>query len=112
MAMAPAIQFIILIHVCTLNVVAMGNAAFIPNFSSILVFWDSTVDTGNNNCIMTFIHFSHIDLYDLGCGKIGVAGLSPIGQYNGKSILLKNRTGILLSIYWSRDPSPVQSLMG
>ncbi|KAK7276076.1 hypothetical protein RIF29_17208 [Crotalaria pallida] len=45
-------HFIILMHFCII-VVATSNALIIPNFSSILVFGDSTVDSGNNNYILT-----------------------------------------------------------
>ncbi|KAK7300866.1 hypothetical protein RJT34_11717 [Clitoria ternatea] len=47
--MEPIIHFIILVHACT--IVAMSNYVTASKFSSILVFGDSTVDTGNNNYI-------------------------------------------------------------
>ncbi|XP_061365136.1 GDSL esterase/lipase At2g30310-like [Gastrolobium bilobum] len=50
--MALSFQFIILMHVYTI-VLAANSALAIRNYSSILVFGDSTVDTGNNNYIVT-----------------------------------------------------------
>ncbi|TKY56552.1 GDSL esterase/lipase [Spatholobus suberectus] len=56
-AMRPTLPLIILIHVCAI-VVSMSNT--MPNFSSILVFGDSTVDTGNNNYIKTLARGNHL----------------------------------------------------
>ncbi|XP_014519782.1 GDSL esterase/lipase At2g30310 [Vigna radiata var. radiata] len=51
---------IILVHLCTSFVVAsFGNDLIKPKFSSILVFGDSTVDTGNNNYIRTLAKGNH-----------------------------------------------------
>ena len=50
--MAYTIHFIILMHLYTI-VVATSNAWTRPKFSSILVFGDYAVDTGNNNYIKT-----------------------------------------------------------
>lgn len=60
-AMAYAIPFIILMHVCTIaNVASSNDLKLRSKFSSILVFGDSTVDTGNNNYIKTLIKGNHL----------------------------------------------------
>ncbi|AES98896.1 putative triacylglycerol lipase [Medicago truncatula] len=59
--MAYAIPFIILMHVCTIaNVASSNDLKLRSKFSSILVFGDSTVDTGNNNYIKTLIKGNHL----------------------------------------------------
>ncbi|XP_045832140.1 GDSL esterase/lipase At2g30310-like [Trifolium pratense] len=60
--MAYAIPFIILMQVCTIiNVVTASNDLKLRSkFSSILVFGDSTVDTGNNNYIKTLAKGNHL----------------------------------------------------
>lgn len=61
--MANAIHFIIiLMHVCTIVVATSNDHLTIlrPKFSSILVFGDSTVDTGNNNYIKTLAKGNHL----------------------------------------------------
>jgi hypothetical protein len=60
--MAYAIPFIILMQTCTImNVIATSNDLKLrPKFSSILVFGDSTVDTGNNNYIKTLSKGNHL----------------------------------------------------
>jgi hypothetical protein len=62
MAYAYAIPFIILMQVCTImNVISTSNDLKLrPKFSSILVFGDSTVDTGNNNYIKTLAKGNHL----------------------------------------------------
>ncbi|KAK7300865.1 hypothetical protein RJT34_11716 [Clitoria ternatea] len=56
--MEPIIHFIILVHACTIAV--MSNSVTVSHFSSILVFGDSTVDTGNNNYIKTLSKANHL----------------------------------------------------
>jgi len=59
--MAYAITFIILMHVGTIaNVASSNDLKLRSKFSSILVFGDSTVDTGNNNYIKTLIKGNHL----------------------------------------------------
>ena len=60
--MAYAIPFTILMHVCTIaNVASSNDLKLRSKFTSILVFGDSTVDTGNNNYInKTLIKGNHL----------------------------------------------------
>ncbi|KAL9380125.1 hypothetical protein Peur_028607 [Populus x canadensis] len=52
--MAPALLFLTLATICNLS-----GAATLPEFSSILIFGDSTVDTGNNNYVKTVFRSDH-----------------------------------------------------
>ncbi|KAJ1386260.1 SGNH hydrolase superfamily [Sesbania bispinosa] len=59
--MAHTIHFtIILMHICTIVVATSNDITWRPKFSSILVFGDSTVDTGNNNYINTLGKGNHL----------------------------------------------------
>ncbi|XP_027368457.1 uncharacterized protein LOC113874434 [Abrus precatorius] len=58
-AMTYTIHFIVMMQVCTI-VAAASNDLMRLNFSSILVFGDSTVDTGNNNYINTLAKGNHL----------------------------------------------------
>lgn len=60
--MAYTIHFIFLIQICTINinVATSNNFSSRQKFSSILVFGDSTVDTGNNNYIKTLGKGNHL----------------------------------------------------
>ncbi|CAL0315601.1 unnamed protein product [Lupinus luteus] len=55
------IHLIVMMHVCTSVVITSKciNALSSPNFSSILAFGDSTVDSGNNNYILTLGKVNH-----------------------------------------------------
>lgn len=52
--MAPALLFLTLATICNLS-----GAATLPKFSGILIFGDSTVDTGNNNYVKTVFRGDH-----------------------------------------------------
>ncbi|XP_068461766.1 GDSL esterase/lipase At2g30220-like [Phaseolus vulgaris] len=73
---------ITLIHLCTIFAAAsLGNGLTRPKFSSILVFGDSTVDTGNNNYIETLAKGNHFPY-----GK-DFPGHVPTGRFsNGKLV--------------------------
>ena len=53
-SMAPSILLLALVAVCSIR-----GAATLPKFSSILIFGDSTVDTGNNNYVKTIFRSDH-----------------------------------------------------
>ncbi|CAN4094677.1 unnamed protein product [Withania somnifera] len=55
MALRTLFSFTLLI-ICNVNIISSQT---IPNFTSILVFGDSTVDTGNNNHILTIAKGNH-----------------------------------------------------
>ncbi|RDX74228.1 GDSL esterase/lipase, partial [Mucuna pruriens] len=80
--MAYTIYLIILMHVCTIVVVtSISNDLMRPKFSSILVFGDSTVDTGNNNYIKTLAKGNHLPY-----GR-DFPGHIPTGRFsNGKLV--------------------------
>ncbi|KAK7276070.1 hypothetical protein RIF29_17202 [Crotalaria pallida] len=79
--MVYTIHFI-LIHFCiTIGVAIISNALTRPRFSSILAFGDSTVDTGNNNYIITVAKGNHLPY-----GK-DFPGHVPTGRFsNGKLV--------------------------
>ncbi|KAG5233511.1 GDSL esterase/lipase [Salix suchowensis] len=52
--MAPSILLLTLVAVCSIS-----EAATLPKFSGILIFSDSTVDTGNNNYVKTMFRGDH-----------------------------------------------------
>ncbi|KAJ6758201.1 GDSL-LIKE LIPASE/ACYLHYDROLASE [Salix koriyanagi] len=52
--MAPSILLLTLVAVCSIS-----EAATLPKFSGILIFGDSTVDTGNNNYVKTMFRGDH-----------------------------------------------------
>ncbi|XP_050218720.1 GDSL esterase/lipase At1g06990-like [Mercurialis annua] len=63
------------------TLISIAEATNLPNFSSILVFGDSTVDTGNNNYIQTFFQANHTPYGQDFPGRI------PTGRFsNGKLI--------------------------
>ncbi|XP_021278192.1 GDSL esterase/lipase At2g30220-like [Herrania umbratica] len=77
--MAPTLVFtLVLIIINTFN---LTRAATLPNFTSILIFGDSTVDTGNNNFIHTLLRGDHLPYGQNFPGHI------PTGRFsNGKLI--------------------------
>ncbi|RDX75168.1 GDSL esterase/lipase, partial [Mucuna pruriens] len=80
--MTPTIHLLILMHVCTI-VVAMSNTHPTYTISSILVFGDSTVDTGNNN----YIEWTLVKANYLPYGK-DFPGHLPTGRFsNGKLVV-------------------------
>ncbi|KAJ6763723.1 GDSL ESTERASE/LIPASE [Salix purpurea] len=52
--MAPSILLLTLVAVCSIS-----EAATLPKFSGILIFGDSTVDTGNKNYVKTMFRGDH-----------------------------------------------------
>ncbi|KAG5052804.1 hypothetical protein JHK87_005002 [Glycine soja] len=80
--MALTVHLIILMHVCTL-VVVRSDPLPKPNFSSILVFGDSSADSGNNNYIMgSLAKANHLPY-----GK-DFPGHVPTGRFsNGKLVI-------------------------
>lgn len=81
--MAYTTHFITLMLYSTIVVVTtnIGNDLMKPKFSSILVFGDSTVDTGNNNYINTLAKGNHLPY-----GK-DFPGHIPTGRFsNGKLV--------------------------
>ncbi|KAK7400549.1 hypothetical protein VNO78_11758 [Psophocarpus tetragonolobus] len=56
--MALVLYLIILMDVCTFVVVS--NNPTVPNFSSIIGFGDSIMDSGNNNYLVTAIKANHL----------------------------------------------------
>ncbi|KAK7385591.1 hypothetical protein VNO78_31317 [Psophocarpus tetragonolobus] len=80
--MAYTTYFIILMHICIIDVVTnISNDLIRSKFSSILVFGDSTVDTGNNNYINTIAKGNHLPY-----GK-DFPGHMPNGRFsNGKLV--------------------------
>ncbi|KAG5233508.1 GDSL esterase/lipase [Salix suchowensis] len=52
--MAPSILLLTLVALCSIS-----EAATLPKFSGILIFGDSTVDTGNNNYVKTVFRSDH-----------------------------------------------------
>ncbi|MED6192431.1 hypothetical protein PIB30_010064 [Stylosanthes scabra] len=82
MAYTNAHFIIILINLCTIVVaISNNNTLNRPKFSSILVFGDSTVDTGNNNYITTLGKANH---YPYGRD---FPGHVPTGRFsNGKLV--------------------------
>ncbi|KAJ7959899.1 GDSL esterase/lipase [Quillaja saponaria] len=79
--MAPTTLFIInVVHLLTITIVNIINARTL-NFQSILIFGDSTVDTGNNNYIGTLFKGNHYPY-----GK-DFPGHVPTGRFsNGKLV--------------------------
>ncbi|OIW04395.1 hypothetical protein TanjilG_32587 [Lupinus angustifolius] len=88
---------IVMMHVCTSVVVTSKCIALSsPNFSSILVFGDSTVDSGNNNYILTLGKVNHFPY-----GK-DFPGHVPTGRFsNGKLV-----TDLLASYLNIKDTVP------
>ncbi|CAL0317763.1 unnamed protein product [Lupinus luteus] len=79
--MAYTVYYIILMHFYIIIVAATSNALTRPKFSSILVFGDSTVDTGNNNYIITVAKGNHLPY-----GR-DFPGHVPTGRFsNGKLV--------------------------
>ncbi|XP_057442196.1 GDSL esterase/lipase At2g30310-like [Lotus japonicus] len=78
--MACAIHLIILMHIWTIVVATSNDLITLrPKFSSILVFGDSTVDTGNNNFIKTLAKGNHFPY------GMDFPGHVPTGRFsNGK----------------------------
>ncbi|KAE9596072.1 putative triacylglycerol lipase [Lupinus albus] len=91
------IPLIVMMHVCTIVVVTRKCIALSsPNFSSILVFGDSTVDSGNNNYILTLNKVNHFPY-----GK-DFPGHVPTGRFsNGKLV-----TDLLASYLNIKDVVP------
>ncbi|XVF05821.1 hypothetical protein REPUB_Repub05bG0206100 [Reevesia pubescens] len=87
----------IIISICNLT-----RAATLPNYASILIFGDSTVDTGNNNLINTFFKANHLPY-----GQNFPAGI-PTGRFsNGKLIpdFIASFLGIKQTVPPSLDPN-------
>ena len=87
----------IIISTCNLT-----RAATLPNFTSILIFGDSTVDTGNNNFINTFFKGNHLPY-----GQ-NVTSHIPTGRFsNGKLIpdFVASFLGIKQTVPPSLDPN-------
>ncbi|QHO27818.1 hypothetical protein HN51_024912 [Arachis hypogaea] len=82
MAYTKAHYFIIiLINLCSIVIATSNNTLNRPKFSSILIFGDSTVDTGNNNYIKTLGKANH---YPYGRD---FPGHVPTGRFsNGKLV--------------------------
>lgn len=82
--MTYTIPFIVMMCICTFVNIATSNDLTLmrPKFSSILVFGDSTVDTGNNNYIKTLAKGNHLPY-----GK-DFPGHIPTGRFsNGKLVI-------------------------
>ncbi|XP_061365125.1 GDSL esterase/lipase At2g30310-like [Gastrolobium bilobum] len=93
--MVYTIPFIILMLLCTI-VVATNNNSMRLKFSSILVFGDSTVDTGNNNYILTVAKGNHLPY-----GR-DFPGHVPTGRFsNGKLV-----PDLLASVLKLKDTVP------
>ncbi|KAH7550542.1 hypothetical protein JRO89_XS13G0213200 [Xanthoceras sorbifolium] len=84
--MAATQLIFILVQLSTITItintgITTSTAATLPKFPAILVFGDSTVDTGNNNFVPTLIRANHLPY-----GQ-GFPGHVPTGRFsNGKLI--------------------------
>ncbi|OMO82931.1 Lipase, GDSL [Corchorus capsularis] len=101
--MAPRLFFfvslLIIINACNLT---SASAAKFPNISSILIFGDSTVDTGNNNYIPTLFKGDHLPYGQNFPGHV------PTGRFsNGKLIpdFLASYLGIKETVPPFLDPN-------
>ncbi|KAF8402553.1 hypothetical protein HHK36_010639 [Tetracentron sinense] len=58
--MAPTfLLFILLVHLCSITIMKTCNASVPAKFPAVLIFGDSTVDTGNNNFIPSLFRGNH-----------------------------------------------------
>ncbi|XVE79863.1 hypothetical protein DITRI_Ditri14bG0091200 [Diplodiscus trichospermus] len=98
--MAPTLLLMLLQIIIT--TCSFTRAATVPNFTSILIFGDSTVDTGNNNFIPTFLKGNFLPYGQDFPGRI------PTGRFsNGKLIpdFIASFLGIKETVPPALDPN-------
>ncbi|XP_022752925.1 GDSL esterase/lipase At2g30310-like [Durio zibethinus] len=100
--MAPTVLLILILMQIIISTCNLTRAATLPNFTSILIFGDSTVDTGNNNFINTIFRGNHLPYGQDFPGHV------PTGRFsNGKLIpdFVASFLGIKQTVPPSLDPN-------
>lgn len=95
----PPFSIIIFIHILSISTTT-SKSLTLPKFQAILIFGDSTVDTGNNNYIHTVLKANH--------APYGKDSQVPTGRFsNGKLIpdLVANLLGIKDNVPPFLDPN-------